>query len=161
MIHHISIAAHHPQHVAKVIAQLWQGRMIPFPYHPGAYIALALDLYGTMIEVLPKGSELHPGNDQTEPYVQFTSTLQHSSYSATHAAISVPLSEAEIRAIGEREGWQVNRCNRGGFFEVIEFWLENQLLLELLPPEFTARYLAFTEPHALEYALAEMAAAEG
>ncbi|MBF2001843.1 MAG: hypothetical protein IGS38_14095 [Synechococcales cyanobacterium M58_A2018_015] len=158
MIYHISISAYNPKHVAEVIAQLWQGQVIPFPNHPGSYIALAFDLYGTMIEVLPKGTELRPG--KTEGYVQFAeATAQQSPYSATHAAISVPLSEAEIRAIGEREGWQVNRCNRAGFFEIIEFWLENQLMLELLPPEFAARYLAFTEPHALKYTLAEMATA--
>jgi len=57
-----------------------------------------------------------------------------SAYSATHAAISTLASEAEIIALANREGWRALRCSRDGFFDVIEFWVENRLLLELLPP---------------------------
>ena len=34
-------------------------------------------------------------------------------------------------------------CHRGDYFDVIEFWVENQLLIELLPPEIVGQYLAF------------------
>jgi hypothetical protein len=33
---------------------------------------------------------------------------------------------------------------------VIEFWVENQLLLEFLPPEIVDQYLAFMEPRSLQ-----------
>jgi hypothetical protein len=39
--------------------------------------------------------------------------------------------------------------NRKGFVNVIEVWVENQQLLELLPPTLAAQYLTFTEPLAL------------
>lgn len=33
---------------------------------------------------------------------------------------------------------------------MIEFWLENQVLIELLPPEIVNQYLKFMEPQALQ-----------
>ncbi|NJO43825.1 MAG: hypothetical protein HC865_25475 [Cyanobacteria bacterium RU_5_0] len=38
------------------------------------------------------------------------------------------------------------RYNRQGFFEVIEFWVENRVLLELLPPTIAPQYLVFMHP---------------
>jgi hypothetical protein len=145
MIHHISIAAHHPQHVTQVLAELLQGQSAPFPGHPGSYVAIALDLEGTMIEVHPLGTVLTQNGEESQ--------RQHNSfssgYTATHAAISVAMSEAQIQSIAAREGWHVRRCDRRGYFSVIEFWLENQVLVELLTPELTAQYLAFMEPRSL------------
>jgi hypothetical protein len=152
MIHHISIAATQPLQVAQVLAELCQGKAIPFPFHEGSYIALPLDAYGTMIEVLPRGTELVPGSDNVTIFEN--STPNTSLYSAFHAAISTPVSEAEILAIAAREGWQAARCDREGFFEVIECWIENQQLLEFLPPTLAERYLAFTQPQNLQQFLA-------
>jgi hypothetical protein len=51
-------------------------------------------------------------------------------------------------------------CRRGdNYFDVIEFWVENQLLIELLPPEIVDRYLAFMSPESL-VAAAQAAAAQ-
>src|SRR6476646_9958906 len=137
MIHHISIAAENPLRVATVLAEIWQGKVFKFP-HPGSYVVFPFDKYGTGIEVFPLESVLVPASD-TEPskVIQISHT---SSFVATHAAISVPASQEQIEQIGEREGWQVARCNRGPF-NVIEFWLENRLMLEFLTPELTAYYL--------------------
>jgi hypothetical protein len=66
------------------------------------------------------------------------------------AAISVTKTQEEIEEIGKREGWRVVRCNRESFFDVIEFWLENQVMLELLTPEMTAQYLTATQPENLK-----------
>jgi hypothetical protein len=68
---------------------------------------------------------------------------------ATHAAISVPASQEQIEQIGMREGWQVALCDRG-VFKVIEFWVENWLLLEFLPPEFATQYLQSVQPQIVE-----------
>jgi hypothetical protein len=157
MIHHISIAVNNPLRVAQVLAELWQGEVAPFPAHEGSYMVLPLDVYGTLIELLPRGTELVPGrgNEAT----QFESNLNPSAYTATHAAISVPVSEDEIRAIAQREGWRVVRCDREGYFEVIELWVENQLLIELLPPAIAPRYLSFMQPQALKTFLANAAIA--
>jgi hypothetical protein len=149
MIHHVSIAAHNPLHVSQVLAELLQGQSVPFPGYPDSYVALAFDPQGTMIEVHPFGMALLPGEAATAP-----SHLQPnpaaSIYSANHTAISVPISIAQIQSIATREGWRMVHCARGdSYFDVIEFWVENQLLIELLPPEIVDRYLAFMSPESL------------
>lgn len=153
MIHHISIAAYEPFHVAQVLAELLQGQAAPFPDHEDGFVALSLDAYGTLILVLPRSLEMKPG--QADESVQWNINPNYSTYSAAHAAISVPLSEAEIRVIAEREGWRMLRCDRGeDFFPVLELWVENHQLIELLPPDFTTRYLDFTQPQNLQQFMA-------
>lgn len=155
MIHHISIAAERPQHVAKVLAELWNGQVTPFPSHAGSYAVLACDASGTMIEVYPLGTELQPGTDQ-QP-VEFGQSVSAPLFNAFHAAISVPVEQEKIEQIGVREGWRVLRCNRGPF-EVIEVWVENRWLLELLPSSLAAQYLTFMQPQNLEKYLADASA---
>jgi hypothetical protein len=145
MIHHISFAVRNPLHAAEVVAELWQGRAIPFPYHPGSYIALALDAYGTAIEFLPKGTVLEPGSND-EPTQFSEPNPSADGYTATHVNFAVPIDEAKIYKIADREGWRALRCNRGGFFELIEFWVENEVLLELLPPNLMEQYLVTMQP---------------
>jgi hypothetical protein len=142
MIHHISISAQNPQHVAQVLAEILKGQVVPFPPVSGSYMTVAMDEFGTAIEVLPSASEIIPGLEQDG--CGFATHPQASQFTATHAAISVFASQSEIEQIGLREGWRVVRCNREGFFDLMEFWVENTLLLELLTPEMTAQYLAFT-----------------
>jgi hypothetical protein len=149
MIHHISIAAHQPLHVSQVLAELLQGQSIPFPGHTGSYVALAFDSQGTMVEVHPFGTALFPGNAANEAG-HLLPNPSASTYSANHTAISVPVSTDRIQAIADREGWRMVHCRRGdNYFDVIEFWVENQLLIELLPPELVDRYLTFMSPESL------------
>jgi hypothetical protein len=149
MIHHISIAAHRPQHVSQVLAEILQGQSIPFPGHPGSYIALALDPQGTMVEVHPFGNALFPG-DEADEAGKLQPHPVASNHTATHAAISVPVSKAQIQEIADREGWRMVYCNRHDYFDVIEFWVENQLLVEFLPPEIVTKYLTFMGPQSLQ-----------
>jgi hypothetical protein len=159
MIHHISVAAHNPLHVSQVLEELFQGQSIPFPGHPGSYVALAFDPQGTMVEVHPFGTALVPGNVADEAG-QLLPDSAASMYSANHTAISVPVSIDRIQAIAEREGWRTAYCRRGdNYFDIIEFWVENQLLIELLPPEIVDGYLAFMSPESL-VAAAQAAAAQ-
>jgi hypothetical protein len=148
MIHHISFAVRNPLHAAEVVAELWQGRAIPFPNHPGSYIALALDSYGTAIEFLPKGTVLEPGSID-EPGKFSEPNPSADGYTATHVNFAVPIDEAKIYEIADREGWRAVQCNRAGFFELIEFWIENEVMLELLPPNLIAQYLAMMQPENL------------
>lgn len=156
MIHHLSITAHNPQHVAQVLAELFQGESFPFPAasFPDSYVAVPLDSYGTTIDVHPFSTELIPGAEENG--FQPRPNPDASTYTATHAAISVPTSEAQIEAIAAREGWR--SVKRSGFFDVIEVWLENRVLMELLPPAFVDKYLAFMEPQALKQFLTTTAA---
>ena len=53
----------------------------------------------------------------------------------------MPVSRERIREIAQREGWQTGTFVRGSVFEVVEFWVEGRLLLELLAPDMAQRYL--------------------
>jgi hypothetical protein len=64
-------------------------------------------------------------------------------FTAMHAALSVPLSESRVKEIAAREGWRTGTFWRGGIFQVIEFWVEGRLLLELLSPNMVQCYLDF------------------
>ncbi|ARV58326.1 hypothetical protein BZZ01_06475 [Nostocales cyanobacterium HT-58-2] len=146
MIHHISIAAQNPLRVASVLAEIWNGKVFRFTY-PGSYCVIPFDDYGTGIEVLPLGCVLVPPSD-TEPS-KIIQTPGSSSFVATHAAISVPATAQQLEQIGRREGWQVRLCDRGPF-EVIEFWVENWLMLEFLPPDLATQYLQSVQPEIAE-----------
>jgi hypothetical protein len=156
MLHHISIPAENPLRVAQVLAELWGGNMIVFPSNPGSYMVFACDDHGTAIEVYPLGSEMLPSTGDAP--VKFQSNPSPSLFTATHAAISVAISQAQVEKIGAREGWRVVRCNRGPF-EVIELWLENRMLIEVLPPVLASDYLAFTRPENLKQFFLETPAA--
>lgn len=143
MIHHISISARDPRHVAEVLAELWQGYAMPFPPFPGSYITLPGDAYGTAIEVAPLGTELRPGDEGHE--VQPAHDDGASPYTATHAALSVPVSEDRIKEAAARAGWRAETFSRGPF-SVVEVWVENRLLVELLPPSMQGEYLAALTP---------------
>ena len=144
MIHHISISARDPRRVARVIAELWQTQALSFPPLPGAFIVIAGDGHGTAIEVSPLGTELTPGEGDEQ--VQARLNEAPSPFTATHAALSVPVSEARIKEIAAREGWRAETFDRGPAFRLVEFWVENRLLIELLPPDMAQRYLDFMTP---------------
>ncbi|MBF2002915.1 MAG: hypothetical protein IGS50_00360 [Synechococcales cyanobacterium C42_A2020_086] len=156
MIHHLSIAAYHPRHVACVLAELFQGEAVPFPdpHYLDSYVALTFDIHGTVVDVHPFATELIPSSEGNA--FQSRQNLAASRYTATHAAISVPVSEEQIQAIAVREGWQLRY--RKGFFDVIELWIENRVLVELLPPALASEYLGFMEPQALRHFFAAKAA---
>ena len=147
MLHHFSIAAENPSRVAQVLAEVWQGKCAPFPPHAGSFMALAMDAYGTMIEVYPAETELMPGSG-TESAI-FSKSVVASPFSATHVAISIPTNQEQIERIAAREGWHAVRCNREDFFDVIEFWVENKVMLEFLTPSMAARYCEFMQPENL------------
>jgi hypothetical protein len=62
---------------------------------------------------------------------------------ATHATIALDRSEHEILAVAEREGWRALRLPRVPF-DVIEFWIENTIMLELMTPDMAAAYRSST-----------------
>ena len=55
----------------------------------------------------------------------------------------VVLGVGDILAIAEREGWRALRLPRGPF-DVIELWIENTVMLELMTPDMAAAYRAST-----------------
>lgn len=138
MIHHISIAVKNPLQVVNVLAEILNGKVFPFFPIPGSYFVAPFDEYGTGIAVCPLGTELIPGHDYTDLKQQTVT----SEFVPFHAAISVTVSQEQIEYIANREGWIVDLCEHGSF-RVIEFWVENRLLLEFLTPELLREYLDF------------------
>lgn len=143
MIFHLSIAAKNPQHVAGVLAEIWRGQSMPFPpVAVGSWMAVAGDERNTLIEVYPFGCELKPAEGDADAVGEVNP--QAPRFTATHAAIATPLDEAEVFAIAKREGWQAKYRKRGGQFGVIELWLENSTMIEVLTAEMQREYLAIT-----------------
>lgn len=143
MIHHFSIAARDPRHVAEVLAELFGGAVTGFGPRAGGYIAWAGDEHGTAIEVYPAGTEMFPASGAGQ--ANFRTAEGTSGFTSTHAAVSVERTEEEIFALGKREGWRAVKLDRGGF-EVIELWIENAVMLEVLTPTMAAAYLESTRP---------------
>ena len=152
MIHHISIPAQNPLKVAQVIAELFKGYCAPFPSHSNSYVAFAADEHGTVIEVYPSGTKMIPGKDGEAIQFQYENTPNQ--FIASHAAISIPLEQSQIESIAEREQWRCVRTSRG-YFEVIEFWLENTVLIELATPELAQQYTSVLSPANLARHFAE------
>ncbi|PJG48704.1 hypothetical protein CAF53_11005 [Sphingobium sp. LB126] len=140
MLFHLSIAARNPRHVAQVLAEFWRGEAFPFPpVAQGSWIAVAGDERGTAIEVYPLGTVLREAEGDADSFGEAT---QQNGYTATHAALATPLSQAEVMAIASREGWPAKYRKRGGTFGVIELWIEGRQMVELLTEEMQAEYLA-------------------
>lgn len=141
MIHHLSIPAANPLHVAQVLVELFDGALTRFGPYKDSYIAWTGDEHGSAIEVFPSGTELLP--DAGAGQANFRHNAQASGYTTTHATVSVRRSVDEIHALAAREGWRAVQLSRGSF-DVIEFWIENKVMLELMTPEMTRGYLAAT-----------------
>src|SRR3954447_2721466 len=149
MIHHLSIAARDPKQAAGVLAELMDGTAVPFPPNPGSFFALQLDEHGSGVEVYPAGTELQPGGDVGAKFMKKDAR----GYGSTHFALSVSTEGNTVRAIAQRAGWQCIDCNRGPF-RVIEVWVENETMVEILPPEYARQYLDFTRPEKVRDAMA-------
>lgn len=77
--------------------------------------------------------------------IQYQHQNFENQFIATHAAISIPLTRSQIESIAKRENWRCLRCSRG-YFDVIEFWVENAVLLELATPELAEQYISVLAP---------------
>jgi len=166
MINHISIAVENPEKVAKVLAELWNGAVVPFPPAPNSFIVFANDGRGSGVEITPINTILVPGeglppeedfstDTRTEEYeAKFVQSDFVPQYVATHLNINTHLSIEEIKEIGRRENWRVLVCNRGeGLFQLVELWIEDRFMLEVMTPEQTARYVEITSPEFFAEAL--------
>jgi len=142
MIHHLSIPAQDPALVAKVLAEMLGGHVTRFGPYKNSFIAWADDEHGTAIEVYPVGTEMFP--DAGQGQANFRHDPSASGFVATHATVSINRTKAEIEAVAKQYGWRAIELSRGSF-DVIEFWIENRVMLELMTPEMTAGYLRATE----------------
>ena len=142
MIFHASIPADDPERVARVLGEVLGGGYSPF--HVGRHSLMARggadDELRTGIEVYPRDEVMIPGTGDHD-MVQQGHLDNPPRYGCFHLAVGTRLSKDEIIAIGRREGWRALYCSRGRF-DVVEFWLENSLMIEFLSPEMQAQYKA-------------------
>ncbi|HSC85812.1 MAG TPA: hypothetical protein VLC09_01015 [Polyangiaceae bacterium] len=145
MIHHLSIPAQDTLGVARALVGLLGGRgeITKFGPYRDSYIAWAGDEHGTAIEIYPIGTEMFP--DAGHGQANFRHEPRASGFVATHATISVPLDETAVLALAAQKGWRAIRLSRGSF-DVIEFWIENRVMLEVMTAAMTADYLRATRP---------------
>lgn len=141
MIHHVSVAAHDPKAVADFFAEVTGGVAVDFPPNPGSYMAFAPDGNGTGVEVYPAGSFMVQNGAEGSIFKRRAPEAVERT--ATHFALSVTRSAAEVEAMAKARGWDCFTCDRGGHFHVIEVWVENAWLIEILPPVFAGEYLGF------------------
>jgi hypothetical protein len=144
VIHHVSIPARDPVTVARVLAELIGGRAYRFPGPlPGATMAVSGDRYGTMIEIYPESTVMAPGEGDDQ--VTFRTTPTDRAHTPFHAFLSVPHDRAAIERIGTAAGWRTRFFSRAApgrppVFLVIEVWVENRIMLEVVPADMIEVY---------------------
>lgn len=136
MIHHLSLPAENPEHVASVLAEIFGGTATLIP-GSDVWAAWSTDVHGTAVEIFPRGFTMRPG-EKDQPVCMGGEQVP-AGFIETHAAISVELTTEKLLDIAEREGWQAMEHDRGPF-RVVEFWLENTVLIEFLTPAMRDEY---------------------
>jgi hypothetical protein len=94
------------------------------------------------IEVYPRDLAFYPADGQGEQRNEPVSR-----HTAFHAAVATPLSIEEVQEIGDRYGCHNVVCQRGPF-RVIEFWVDNALMLEMMTLEMQEEYQRSVTPEA-------------
>jgi hypothetical protein len=139
MIFHVSIEADDPRRTASALAQIWGGAALPFPpVGVGSWAVIADDGRGSMIEVYPRGTELHEGAGARGA---FGLPGVHRRHGPFHLAIGTNLDAETITAIARSQGWTAKYCRREDRFGLIEVWIDGCLMLEVLTPEMQREYL--------------------
>ncbi|MGH6719867.1 MAG: hypothetical protein ACREER_11155 [Alphaproteobacteria bacterium] len=131
---HLSLPAAEPRRVAKVLAKLMRGRVSNFSPTKGAFYVGTDSPTAAAIEVYPEHTALVPGEGPEAPG-RFVETESAPRHGPVHVALASPLTRAEVMALGTGEGWRTLPCRRGDSFNVIELWLENRLLIEVVAAE--------------------------
>jgi len=155
MIAHLSVPSQTPRETALFFAAIIDGLAFDFPVVPGASIAVASDGSGTAVEVYPPSMKHHPGVGPVDPGVtpdgpqampwedQIFAEPGEARPSSFHLAIATHLAEAQVIARAQALGWRTLACERAGVFGVVEVWVDNRYLVEVLVPKQAARYREF------------------
>lgn len=154
MILHASVVADRPKKAAQTLASLLGGIALPVGPGSGTWTAIGPDPIGNVISVLARGSEFHPVAGH-HPETRTGDPVRHSGF---HLLIETHFSEAEIMALARERDCLAQPTSHGAF-EVIEFWIDDCLLIELVTPELGRLYRETTHSQELRARLAPVVAA--
>lgn len=131
LIAHASIPSDNPEMTARTLAEIMDGEIAPFfPGGPDAFMAWSGD-GAHFIEVIKCGRALRYGTEQAE-YQQGDGTERR--LTECYLAICVDRPASEIVEIARRAGWQARPADRGGYFHLIEVWVDGAFLIEFMDP---------------------------
>jgi hypothetical protein len=141
-IHHFTIPARNPEHVARVLAELLGARVVPLPHPQGNMLVYAGDADGSAIEVWPAATRGVVGQNETvQRDLPLPEDWPH------HAYVTSEACDAErIVAVFHREGWKAERVQNGppqSGFSLVRGWIENQTCIEIGGAEMRAEYERF------------------
>ena len=139
MIAHVSLPAIDCAKVARVLAEMMGGDALRFP--PGGPDAWncwskANDF---QVVVTPCGQMMVEG-PHGQVWVSRDGAGAAPRAYESHFAMMVERSAAEIVELARAVGWHARVCNRGGLFDLVEVWVENAYLVEVLDPVQMADY---------------------
>jgi hypothetical protein len=139
MLHHASFNARHPENVARVLAEMIDARVIRAPSPPfpdGSWFVCCGDEAGSYVEVIPWGHVLDPAG-------RFGVGIDADMRPRTgsHMLLGTPHAFEQIREAAARADWRCEIAD-AGLFKVVKVWIENAVLIELLPPEMAPAYFA-------------------
>ena len=144
MLLHLSFAARDTNRVSRVVAELLGATVVDCPsppFRPGSKFVCAFDDTGTMVEIVPSGTEYVPGPGNRTDMIEGAPIER----TPVHGSFTTPLTVNEALAIAEREGWPSGLIDNGPF-HVVNVWLEGTQLLELFPADLVDDYLALYGP---------------
>lgn len=140
-IHHATVPATDPAHVAGVLAELTGGRVVPVPHIEQAFLVVDPDDPGTALEIWPRRARADVGT----PHVVMDGDEGPARW-PHHALISVERGTDEILAVFEREGWPaaVDHVGPpGSGFHLVRGWIEGRSVIELASPAHREEYVSF------------------
>jgi len=152
-IYHVALPANNPKETARALARILGGEAMPFPVIPGAWMAWSGDGV-TEIEVTPRGLGYKRANPGSVP--DMVSTVQDPVATDWHLAVGTSVVAAEVVRIAEHAGWPAQICDRKGLFEVVEVWVDDKCLIEVLDPGMQTRYRAAFTPRKWKLALEQI-----
>ncbi|HEY9735505.1 MAG TPA: hypothetical protein V6D06_04455 [Trichocoleus sp.] len=131
----IWIAVDRPKQAAAALAAVFGGQVKPLASLPGAFTVTAGNSADITFEVCPTGSEW--GSTTAGPSGE-------NAFTVSSTALPTPINRQQVEQVAAQEGWAALYCGQVGNWDLVELWIENNLLLELMTPTVAAPVKGFT-----------------
>lgn len=158
MLHHISMNARDPRHVAEQLGYMLAAKVVRAPRPPfpiNTWFVCLGDENGTLLEILPWGEVRDPNgrggiahDDNMRPH------------SGWHVLISTHTPLEHVVAVASQEGWHYEQAD-AGIFQFVKVWIENGVLIEVMSAPQSAAYMQAFNAQGLVTLDAKLRAMEG